>query len=347
VTSDKRDRRDDRDAALDHLLRRTLRANTASPDMCLDAETLAAWTDGVLPAGERAVVEAHAAGCARCQALLAAMVRTELSAAAPQPWWRRRRTLGWLVPLTATATAAVVWLLVSPGSPRREAETAATSTPAKPSLAAPRAADELMASPSAAGRPPQLEHQDTKKSEQKMLASAETRDRRKENAPAEQGRQAPASAAAPPPARSADASSLMAKVARLADSTSIEIVSPDSSSRWRVNVAGAGDVVQHSTDGGSTWIDQSIGISAQLTAGASPSASVCWLVGRAGTVLLSIDGRTWQRRSFPAITDLVAVRATDLKTATVTGADGRTFTTKDGGLTWDPAPLQESPAAPF
>ena len=82
MNSDKRGRSDDRDAAVDHLLRRTLQANgtSASPDMCLDAETLAAWADGVLPPGERAVVELHAAGCARCQALLAAMARTELGA---------------------------------------------------------------------------------------------------------------------------------------------------------------------------------------------------------------------------------------------------------------------------
>jgi photosystem II stability/assembly factor-like uncharacterized protein len=74
---------------------------------------------------------------------------------------------------------------------------------------------------------------------------------------------------------------------------------------------------------------------------------VCWLAGRGGVVLVSIDGRSWQRRPVPEPTDLIAVRATDDKTVTVTAADGRTFTTKDGGLTWNPAPLQESPAAPF
>jgi photosystem II stability/assembly factor-like uncharacterized protein len=61
---------------------------------------------------------------------------------------------------------------------------------------------------------------------------------------------------------------------------------------------------------------------------------VCWLVGRAGTVLLSTDGATWQLRTFPEGIDLVAVRATDAKTATVTASDGRLFSTTDGGATW-------------
>jgi photosystem II stability/assembly factor-like uncharacterized protein len=72
---------------------------------------------------------------------------------------------------------------------------------------------------------------------------------------------------------------------------------------------------------------------------------VCWLVGRAGTVLLSTDGATWQLRPFPEGADLVAVRATDANNASVTTVDGRRFSTADGGLTW--APAQESSAAPF
>lgn len=122
-----------------------------------------------------------------------------------------------------------------------------------------------------------------------------------------------------------------------------EIRSPDPLRRWRV-VAGR---VERSTDGGSTWIAQDRGSAAAVTAGASPSPDVCWLVGRAGTVLLTTDGRRWQRLRFPEVVDLVAIRATDAATATVVTADGRSYTTKDAGLTWNPAPLQEFPEAPF
>jgi len=111
----------------------------------------------------------------------------------------------------------------------------------------------------------------------------------------------------------------------------LEILSPDRSSRWR---PGAGGAVEYSSDGGATWQPLATGVSADLTAGASPSASVCWLVGRAGTVVLSTDGRRWQRVTFPEAADLTAVSATDARTATVTTADGRRFSTTDGGLTW-------------
>ncbi len=106
-------------------------------------------------------------------------------------------------------------------------------------------------------------------------------------------------------------------------------------------------MVHHSTDGGVTWTLQQTGTTANVTAGSSPARDVCWLVGRGGTVLLSVDGRTWQLRPFPEKIDLVAVQATDAKTATVTTSDGRRFSTTDGGATWSRLSPQEFPAAPF
>ena len=71
-----------------------------------------------------------------------------------------------------------------------------------------------------------------------------------------------------------------------------------------------------------------------LAGGASPSPSVCWLVGGRGSVLRSADGDAWQRVPFPLAIDLVSIRATDDKNATVTASDGRMFSTTDGGLNW-------------
>jgi photosystem II stability/assembly factor-like uncharacterized protein len=71
-----------------------------------------------------------------------------------------------------------------------------------------------------------------------------------------------------------------------------------------------------------------------LTTGSSPSRDVCWIVGRAGVVLVTADGATWQRRSVPGSPDLTGVRAVDQRAATVTTADGRQFATLDGGVTW-------------
>jgi hypothetical protein len=138
-----------------------------------------------------------------------------------------------------------------------------------------------------------------------------------------------AQAAAPSPG-SPTASESTRALSRLAESVGVDIVSPDTKVRWRI----AGSTVQSSTDGGARWETQSSGNVAELTAGVAPSASVCWIVGRGGVVLLSIDGRTWRRVPFPETIDLSAVGATDARSASVSTIDGRTFSTTDAGATW-------------
>ena len=112
----------------------------------------------------------------------------------------------------------------------------------------------------------------------------------------------------------------------------LTIVSPDSDHRWRlVDARGA---VQHSSDRGATW--ETLLIGADVSTGASPSSSICWLAGRGGLVLLSTDGRTFTRLQFPETIDLTSIRATDDRNASVTTRDGRSFSTSDRGVTWAP-----------
>ena len=66
----------------------------------------------------------------------------------------------------------------------------------------------------------------------------------------------------------------------------------------------------------------------------APSSAVCWLVGRAGAIRLTMDGVRFQRVPFPESVDLVGVRATSATSASVTAADGREFRTDDQGATW-------------
>jgi photosystem II stability/assembly factor-like uncharacterized protein len=82
------------------------------------------------------------------------------------------------------------------------------------------------------------------------------------------------------------------------------------------------------------WPPPPTDVAGQITAGSSPSAAVCWIVGRGGTVLRSTDQQTWQRLNFPVTIDITSVRTTDAQSATVVTADGRTFSTVDGGGTW-------------
>jgi Putative zinc-finger len=111
-----------------------------------------------------------------------------------------------------------------------------------------------------------------------------------------------------------------------------DVTSPDPRSRWRIS----GTTVQRSTDNGETWTPQDTGTAVRLTAGSSPNPDICWVVGDQGTVLVSVDGRSWQRLKPPDPATLVAVRATSADAATVTTRDGRTFVTRDRGQNWGP-----------
>jgi hypothetical protein len=125
------------------LLREMLRDNaaTAASPACLDADTLAAWSDGAMSAADRAAAESHAAGCARCQAMLAAMALTAPPAPA-RSWWRAG-TYKWLVPLAAAAAAVVLWVAIprTPAAPRAGASRTPMIATAAPAPPEPRAAD--------------------------------------------------------------------------------------------------------------------------------------------------------------------------------------------------------------
>jgi hypothetical protein len=370
----------DRDASMDKLLAGTLKASRTEAregtpeDTHLDAETLAAWADDALDVSERASAEAHAAGCARCQQLLAALVRTlpgpELK---KSPW--RMPSFGWLVPLTAAATALAIWVAVpkpspvqvssgetavdavTPAAPARNRSSAPADQPAANASAPAARADALQRQafrqqgspdPSHAG-PVERDGADVRELDKDMKQeSAEARAKTPALAdsasnPARAETAVPIAPAAPPPAaqptlRAAPAEaagrvSAGAASSRMAFAPGLDVivVSSNPSTRFRLLPGGG---VQRSADAGSTWRTEVTGTTETLRAGSSPSPSVCWLVGGAGTVLLSIDGRTWRRVAFPENVDLLSVVASDQDNATVTTADGRGFVTTDGGQTW-------------
>mgnify|MGYP006272700837 CR=1 FL=1 len=140
---------DDRpDAAFDAVLRRTLAGATprVGGGDCPDDETLGAWFDRTLPTAATQEVEAHVAGCARCQAIATVFVRTAVAAdPAPRFWfsWRVR----WLVPAAAVAAALLLWIAL-PGRPDAPVLETVTSR-------AERAAGSALAEPPASARPPE------------------------------------------------------------------------------------------------------------------------------------------------------------------------------------------------
>jgi hypothetical protein len=343
------------------MLRETLRDSLAPPPSsgCLDADMLAAWSDGTLSRRERATAESHAATCERCQAMLAAMA----TIAEPLParkWWQAS-TVRWLVPIAVVpALAVAVWMNVPA---ERQAATAPPlsdfSAPSAPATVA-ETQPARVATP-AAKDTRTIERADTKRREQPAARA----DERRAPAPAEsaapsatqpepsapqpaassavqpqdaaaqtfRARDAAASASAKAPAelRASRALTERLMIASQKAVALLEIPSPNRNVRWRI-VASA--IVEQSTDGGATWQAQSIGTPVRLTAGAAPSPTICWIVGAGGTVLVTRDGRTWERVAFPEVIDLTAILAVDGSNATATAADGRVFVTTDGGKTW-------------
>jgi len=326
------------------------------PGPCLEADALAAWADGALAADELAAAEAHVSDCSRCQALLAAIIRSAPAEAVAEPWWRRRWAFGVLVPMTAAAAALVLWTVVPRDDQRGSIEPAPAQVkvdaPSPPVAREPQPeksqalaeeksralAERSPASAMAQGKLQSRADDSRVKTKNESADVALERDR----VSSAGGRRAEAAIVpeANLPAPSAASGNKAANAVQpsrdsisgfMAKDASAEIVSPDRSNRWRPGPPGS---VEYSNDGGSTWQTLSTGVAAGVTAGASPSSSVCWLVGRSGTVVLSIDGRRFQRVAFPEAVDLIAVSAVDARTATVTTADGRRFSTADGGLTW-------------
>jgi hypothetical protein len=345
----------DRDHILEQALKHELRAAGTPPaDACLDAETLGAWTDGGLEPAVMAALEAHVSNCARCQALVGTLIRsapgTERTPGTLSLWrW-------WLAPIAAGVTAVTLWMVVP------EQQKLATAPP-QPEIASPAQAPAAANAPVAAPTlPPAAPEKDAAVAQatdklarrDNEVAAAARADRRQEKRVGERKEEAPAlqerarladaaapaaatTAAAPPPPPMPAAPRAPAEFGALEKSARaaavIEIATLDPAVGWRI----VGDRIERSEDGGKTWRMTRQNSSEGLTAGSAPSNEVCWFVGRAGRVLLTIDsGATFTDVSLVEPLDLASIAAIDARNASVYSVVGRRFRTADGGRTWRP-----------
>ena len=111
----------------------------------------------------------------------------------------------------------------------------------------------------------------------------------------------------------------------------IVIASPDPTKSWRIAVSGA---IEVSNDSGVTWQMQRPGIAGAMTSGFAFSSKICWIVGRAGAVLRTVNGADWKQVAAPTTLDLTHVTVWSTKHAQVRAADGSSYVTKDGGKSW-------------
>jgi hypothetical protein len=359
-------RPDSRDRALEGELRRHRVPPPRPSAECLDTETLAAWADGGLSGNAHARAEVHMASCARCQSILATIVTSDAALeAAPDDtrtaaWWRI--DLRWLVPLAGAATAVLLWAVAPDRGGQQQARlddrrpqvieqapaappplAAPSESPAQEAVAAaPNASEEKLARAGPASPPvAQRKRLDTRESPEGAREGQEgkrnaadlmaKKEAQSELNRAEEDRPA---AAAPAPVTQVFGAAAESRQSP-AGGAPIDLMSATAAVRWRIANPG---IVERSLDGGASWEPLDTGVRSILTAGSCPSVSVCWVVGRGGAVLLTTDGRTWQRVSPPAPADLVAVDATDGTAAVVRSAQGQAFKTSDAGATWTQVP---------
>ena len=337
----------DRDRIIEQALKHELHnAGAPAGDAHLDAETLAAWTDGGLDPTAMASAEAHVSVCARCQALVGTFARsaptpvTSGTHASKAPWF------WWLAPFAAGAAAVTIWMIV----PRQQQLATAPPAPvaaeaieprSAPSPAAPAPvdqlarADKLEAKPTPVEPPRDIRSQETQDAELKKDQTPADRRERAANTLADSavGGVAQATPAAPPAAAEAASEPAVSlqKSARFA-AAPLEVVSPDPSRRWRVVATG----VERSEDAGVTWIPVRAPNNEVITGATAVSRDICWFFGRMGLVLITVDGSTFARVDLRERIDITSLTASDARTATVTAADGRRFRTDDSGRTWRP-----------
>ncbi|MGA7915967.1 MAG: hypothetical protein WCA00_12080 [Candidatus Acidiferrales bacterium] len=114
----------------------------------------------------------------------------------------------------------------------------------------------------------------------------------------------------------------------------LTIKTPDPRVFWMVADGGG---IGRTEDGGATWKYKSLAVRGPFLAGSAPAAKVCWLLAAHNAIFRTADGKTWTHVAAPVAADEVDflhIEAQDALTATVISADGRKFSTTDGGKSW-------------
>jgi hypothetical protein len=314
---------------------------------CLDADTLAAWADGALDAAALATAEAHAADCARCQAMLSAMAMTAPAGAtaAATSWWMP--SLRWLVPLTAAAAAVLVWTIVPQRDGQmnvRQVSRSADATP-PPSVETPPSSKEFAP---VAVAPPASAVSPTPRSELRTLAESKDVSPSRRGSDAEADKKAAATAEttalADATTRNADLSRRSADLSRRsADGAKADGAKAEgATAQGRPDRARAAENAATAPAAAPPPMARTFSFGAPETVIVSSNPASRWRILQGGAVQRSSDGgATWQTQN-TGVTETLSGGSSPLPSVCwLVGPQGIVLRTTDG-RSWTRVPFPEA-----
>jgi hypothetical protein len=310
-------------AAFEAALRRELRVvSFSNTPECIAPEILAAYCDRSLSRGERARVDSHLISCPRCQSMMASIARADDPDRSIAP--EGSRSIFWITRLLAPVAMVGVVIALAIAMRTREQQAPEVIALASPAaLPATEMAARAQSAPPMPGAPPAANGPAAK-----MMDAP----RRKENALTMRTESLEVSGAMRAP-NVASGSALSGAANSMAKEPPpmMLIASRDGSVAWRFGADGA---LARSQNSG-PWLAQRSGVTTDLLAASAPSNDVCWMVGKSGTIVRTLDsGAHWRIINPPSRDDFTSIAATDSNNATAIASNGQRFVTHDGGVTW-------------
>jgi hypothetical protein len=369
---------DPRDQAIARLAAETLKPGAPSAEPCPDAELIAAYADRAsLGDHKHAQLEAHFAGCARCQQTLAALgaaleapigesvavVPSPAGAAAAPPAARPaivQRWLWWLSPAFGAAAAALLWMALRPPAPQpvqtaanfpaEEAPAARSNAPAAPPETPPAASalrDELAVDQTARAQPAESESATaTRERTLSQLAeplggtlSAATSVQSEVATPAAPQSAVAQAMIAPPAAESAaPAAGPRAMPAPPPSPARNEVIAADSVTSLEARTAAPAAIASQIAPAYRADAQTPQQVRVILYTFSPPTGGATWRLGAGGLIERSTDqGRTWQAQASGVTTDLIAGSASSADVAWVVGR-GRVILRTTDGQRWERIP---------